>query len=108
MDPRAFVRVAKALADPTRLGILLDLRAAGEMTCSCVCARSRLTQPTISHHLGTLERAGLIAVRKDGPFRRISVREAQLRRFTRVLSGGAGAKNRTKRGTSGRARDSEH
>lgn len=48
-----------ALADPTRRGILARL-ARGEATVSQLVDQFELTQPTISSHLKTLERAGLI------------------------------------------------
>jgi len=50
----------KALADPARVAILNRLAAADEV---CVCdfvAAFDLSQPTISHHLGLLRKAGLV------------------------------------------------
>ena len=53
------------LADKTRLMILELL--SGEELCSCeLMAALDLTEPTTSHHLGILERAGLVASRRDG------------------------------------------
>lgn len=53
------------LADKTRL-MILELLADEEL-CSCeITAALDLTQPTTSHHLGILERVGLIASRRDG------------------------------------------
>jgi len=57
----------RLLGDPVRLQIL-DLLASrpGEV---CVCdlvASLPVRQPTISHHLGLLRRAGLITVRRRG------------------------------------------
>lgn len=81
-----FVKVAKALADPTRYRMLQDLRRAGELTCSCMCNRFPLSQPTISHHIKTLEEAGLIQIRKDGPYHVLTVNETLLTAFTRDLA----------------------
>lgn len=54
-----------ALGDPTRIKILL-LLSEREM---CVCELESafgLPQPTVSHHLGILEQAGLLQRRKAG------------------------------------------
>ena len=54
-----------ALGDSTRLKMV---RLIGdEELCSCeVMAALELTQPTTSHHLGILERAGLLSSRRNG------------------------------------------
>jgi ArsR family transcriptional regulator len=62
-----------ALGDITRLKILKVI--ADEELCSCeVMAALELTQPTTSHHLGILERAGILSSRRRGKwvFYRIS------------------------------------
>ena len=54
-----------ALGDGTRLRMLKII--ADEELCSCeVMAALELTQPTTSHHLGILERAGLLSSRRNG------------------------------------------
>jgi ArsR family transcriptional regulator len=56
----------KALADPTRVGIVNALAAAEE---ACVCnltAAFTLSQPTISHHLKILRDAGLVEATRRG------------------------------------------
>jgi DNA-binding transcriptional ArsR family regulator len=57
---------AKALADPTRLGIATALRDGGEL-CVCdlawVCERS---DKLVSHHVRQLRAAGLVSSRRDG------------------------------------------
>src|SRR6266852_5358411 len=59
--------VLKALADPTRLQMLLALRAAKEPVCICdFTATFDLSQPTISHHMAKLCEAGLVEVSKAG------------------------------------------
>lgn len=59
-------RVAKALADPTRLAVALALRDGGEL-CVCdlawVCERS---DKLVSHHARLLRAAGLLASRREG------------------------------------------
>lgn len=55
------------LADPTRLGMLATLRAAAQPVCVCdFAAAYGLSQPTISHHMGKLRRAGLVSALKHG------------------------------------------
>ena len=56
----------KALADPTRLRLLMLLTAEGEL---CVCELThalREIQPKISRHLGLLRAAGLVLDRRQG------------------------------------------
>lgn len=56
----------RALADPTRLGIVNRLASVEEL---CVCDLTDsfgLSQPTISHHLRVLRDAGLVDGRKQG------------------------------------------
>jgi ArsR family transcriptional regulator len=57
----------RALADPTRLTMVRALAAADAPVCVCdFTAALDLSQPTISHHMGTLRRAGLVTARKQG------------------------------------------
>lgn len=75
----------KALADPTRVRILNLLTRNPEL---CVCdmnASFDLSQPTMSHHLGLLKKAGLVEsdVRGRWAFYRIN-REA-IAELSRVL-----------------------
>jgi ArsR family transcriptional regulator len=85
MRDEPLVRIAKALADPTRLQMLREIRAAGELTCSGVCCRFKLSQPTISHHIKTLQEAGLITIRREGQYHVLSVDEKVLGEFAREL-----------------------
>jgi ArsR family transcriptional regulator len=67
------------LADRTRLRIIGLLT--NEELCACeIMAALNLTQPTTSHHLGILERVGLIRSRREGKwvFYRISSKVAAL------------------------------
>lgn len=80
-----FVKIAKALADPTRHRILQEIRSTGEMTCTDVCDRFKLAQPTISHHLKTLARAGVIKVRAEGQYHVLSVDERLMKEFAAQL-----------------------
>jgi ArsR family transcriptional regulator len=54
-----------ALGDATRLKMVKLI--ADEELCSCeVMAALELTQPTTSHHLGILERSGLLTSKRNG------------------------------------------
>lgn len=62
---KEFIRVMKALSDPTRVKILKIL----EKRMMCVCelqAAIGAAQSTTSKHLKILEDAGLVAFHKDG------------------------------------------
>src|SRR5207249_176420 len=57
----------KAMADPTRIGMLVALRQAQAPVCICdFTAAFELAQPTISHHMAKLRAAGLVAAEKRG------------------------------------------
>jgi len=65
MTLRRLEAIFSGLADNTRLRILQLL--AEEELCACeVMAALDLTQPTASHHLGILERSGLVVSRREG------------------------------------------
>ena len=55
----------KALGDESRLSILRLLQKREMCVCEIMIALE-MTQPTASHHLGILERAGLVRERRDG------------------------------------------
>ncbi|MBL8762110.1 MAG: helix-turn-helix transcriptional regulator [Phycisphaerae bacterium] len=106
MRSSEFVKVAKALADPTRLRMLEGIRAAGKQTCSEVCSCFKLSQPTISHHIKMLESSGVIHARKSGAFHVLSVNETLLRAFARHAAGEA-PKGAVRRGPIARAKKGE-
>lgn len=55
----------KAVADDTRQSILFLLRDR-EMNVSELCEHLTVHQPTISHHIAVLRRAGLVTARREG------------------------------------------
>ncbi len=57
--------VFRALADPTRRQILLELRA-GELAAGQIAARFPIRAPSISRHLAILKGAGLVVERREG------------------------------------------
>ena len=70
--PQDSVRVLKALADEVRLDIVRHLAASEGQTAPCgdvvgPCSKAlHLTQPTMSHHLTVLVRAGVLEEQKNG------------------------------------------
>jgi ArsR family transcriptional regulator len=86
-------RTLHVIADPTRRRILDALKtkagsAAGKESGLCASdieARIHLSQPTISHHMAVLEKAGLIQSRKQGQWRWYRRNETAIREFTRSL-----------------------
>ena len=97
MRDQDFVKVAKALADPTRRRMLDALRRKGELNCSQLCALFPLRQPTVSHHVKTLKDAGLVTCRTDGPFTVLTPVESRLKAFTDALAPPAPARPRARR-----------
>jgi ArsR family transcriptional regulator len=59
------VGMLRTLSDPTRLRLLSVLQD-GELSVSALCDRLHLAQPTVSHHLGRLRTARLVANRRHG------------------------------------------
>jgi DNA-binding transcriptional ArsR family regulator len=86
-----------AIADPTRRRILIALKQRGTGSPSPVasgknglCAgdieeRVRLSQPTISHHMAILTKAGLVEAVKQGQWRWYRRNEKALRRLVKSL-----------------------
>lgn len=62
---KEFIRVMKALSDPSRVKILKMLNHRELCVCE-IQAGLGLAQPTVSKHLKILEDAGLVEKRKDG------------------------------------------
>jgi len=61
-DPLLF---AKALADSTRQRIM-SLCCCRWLSVNEIVEKTRVTQPTVSHHLAVLREAGLVRVREEG------------------------------------------
>jgi len=86
-------RRLQAIADPTRRRILQALKERGG--CSLgkevgLCAsdielRISLSQPTISHHMAILKKAGLVEAKKLGQWMWYRRNETALRDFARTL-----------------------
>jgi len=83
-----------AVADPTRRRILAALKEKGG--CSLgkdkagLCAfdieqRVKLSQPTVSHHMRILEKAGLVVAQRQGHWHWYRRNEKLIREMTRAL-----------------------
>ena len=79
-------RLLKALADETRLGIVLQLRECGEV-CQCdFVACCTVAQPTVSHHLKVLRDVGVVDSERRGLWAYYYVRPEALEEVSRWLS----------------------
>ena len=78
-------RLLKALADSIRLKILRMLAEREMCVCELMIALG-LTQPNASHHLGMLERAGIIKRRKEGKWAFYSLAKADILKIVEQLS----------------------
>ncbi len=67
-----FSELFKALSDPTRRSILQLLRSR-PLTPSDILGKLQVSQPTLSHHLDILKRAGLVDAEREGQFIRYSL-----------------------------------
>jgi len=66
METKQIIKVARALADPKRVSILLTIVRRGELSCGELASLFPIVQSTVSHHLQTLVEARLVAMRKQG------------------------------------------
>jgi ArsR family transcriptional regulator len=94
-------RALHAIADPTRRRILRALKEGGVAKAGeknifglgpCLCAgdveqRIQLSQPTISHHMAILTRAGLVEATKRGQWRWYRRNEKAIRLVVKMLRG---------------------
>ena len=100
VDDSALDRALHAIADPTRRRILRALKDGpdapqpGKMVGpdACLCAgeieeRVQLSQPTISHHMAILTRAGLVEAKKQGQWRWYRRNEKAIRKVVKTLNG---------------------
>jgi ArsR family transcriptional regulator len=93
--PASLDHTLHAIADPTRRRILGALKQRGPGVPAIgkhagLCAgdieeRMRLSQPTISHHMAILTKAGLVEAVKQGQWRWYRRNEKALRRLVKSL-----------------------
>lgn len=93
-------RALHAIADPTRRRILLTLKVvsanrnpahkasgAPSLCGGEIEERIHLSQPTISHHMAILTRAGLVEATKQGQWRWYRRNEKAIRQVVKMLRG---------------------
>ena len=87
MDDRRFQKVAKALADPRRFGILQTIAAshAGKICSGQVCETVTVAQATVSHHLKELTEADLITPNSEGQFKYFQVNYDTIKEYLAEL-----------------------
>jgi DNA-binding transcriptional ArsR family regulator len=78
MRPDTLSTTFAALADPTRRAILARL-AAGECSVTELAEPFAMSLPAVSKHLRVLERAGLIARRRDAQWRPCRIEAAPIK-----------------------------
>lgn len=96
LTDKQLVDSLKAIADPTRLKILRLLKQKGhcsidkgEGMCACdIEAEVNLSQPTISHHMAILRRAGLIHAEKQGLWMWYRRNEKSLKELSQAVNAG--------------------
>jgi ArsR family transcriptional regulator len=83
---REFVKVMKALSDPSRVKILKMLELESMCVCELKCALG-LAQPTVSKHLKVLEEAGLVSYQKDGLWVNYMLADGEKNDYAKMMLG---------------------
>jgi len=83
---REFIKVMKALSDPSRVKILKMLQRRKMCVCEIQAALG-LAQPTISKHMRVLDEADLVRFQKDGLWVNYSLSEDPANAYVATLLG---------------------
>jgi len=86
-DNKDFVLIAKALADNARVTMVTEIAKKGKISCGEIFDIVKLAQPTVSHHLNILERAGLVNIEKNGRFLSITINKERFNQFKELIGG---------------------
>src|SRR5215469_11812605 len=92
---KQLVDALKAIGDPTRLKILRILKQRGRCSigkpvgmCACdIEEQVKLSQPTVSHHMAVLTKAGLVRAEKQGLWRWYQRNEKSLKELAQTIKG---------------------
>lgn len=80
LDYQETSKVLKAISDPNRMKII-DILSCGSQ-CACdILEHFDFTQPSLSHHMKVLEKAGIITVSKQGQWHHYELKEAFITSF---------------------------
>ncbi|MCS7310438.1 MAG: metalloregulator ArsR/SmtB family transcription factor [Armatimonadota bacterium] len=85
MDDSRLLRVAKAIADPTRYALLKAIASRGEVSCGQLAELFPIAQATVSHHLNVLVNAELVEMRKQGQHHYFRLRQETVQQFGQTL-----------------------
>ena len=92
--------ICKALSDPNRLRIV-RLLTGGER-CGCeLLEQLQITQPTLSHHMKTLEACGLVSTRKKAKWNHYSLNGERWAAFSGYIESIRSAGGKTGKGGCG-------
>lgn len=86
MEESQLLRIAKAIADPTRYSILKAIAGREEICCGELAGLFPIKQATVSHHLKVLGDAGLIQIRQQGAHHFYRLSPEALRAFSDSLT----------------------
>ena len=92
MDYKERLLLLKALSDPNRI-MIVDMLSCGELCACTILEAFDLSQPTLSHHMKILCRAGLVTPRKEGKWTHYSLNSekfSDLISFIGMISSGEG------------------
>lgn len=87
VSPVDFVKLSarfRALSDPTRLRIILQL-SAGEQNASDLLSHLSVSQPTLSYHMKELAASGLVTARRDGAWMHYRLNTGEIRKLCEFL-----------------------
>jgi|GEM_PF-872677 len=85
LDLAALGPALEALGDATRLAIMLRMRERGELNAQQVAEEVGVHQSTVSRHLGRLEQAEMLWIRREGGVRHYRVNEDRIRHVADML-----------------------
>ncbi len=75
----------KSISDENRLKIIFLLQKSPRCVCEIFPAL-RISQKLASHHLGHLQKVGLVSEKREGCFIRHSLNKNKLKEYTRLLN----------------------